>query len=62
MTQLPERLRLDLADSLAGHVELFADLFERVIGVHVDAEAHTQHLGFARRETGEYRVGGFLEA
>src|SRR5690606_34947360 len=44
MPQLAQRLRLDLADALARDVELLADLFERVVGVHVDAEAHAQHL------------------
>src|SRR5690348_6666093 len=47
MPQLAQRLGLDLADALAGHVELLADFFQRVVGVHVDAEAHPQHLGLA---------------
>ena len=38
-----------LADALAGDVELLADFLEGVVGVHVDAEAHAQHLGFPRR-------------
>src|SRR5450631_3110474 len=48
MTQLAQRLGLYLADPLAGDVELLAHLFERVIGVHVDAEAHAQYLRFPR--------------
>src|SRR6266567_835890 len=43
MAELAQRLRLDLADALARDVELLADLFERVVGVHFDAEAHAQH-------------------
>src|SRR5271156_1387018 len=35
--QLAQRLRFDLADAFAG---LLADLFERVVGVHADAEGH----------------------
>src|SRR5215208_7758012 len=46
-------LGLDLADTLAGHRELLADLFEGVVGVHADAEAHAQHALLARRERGE---------
>ena len=38
--ELPERLGLDLAYALAGHRELLADLFQRVVGIHADAEAH----------------------
>ena len=38
MLQLAQRLGLDLADAFAGHGELLADLFQRVIGVHADAE------------------------
>ena len=43
VSQLAQRLRFDLADALASHVELLADFFQRVVGVHVDAEAHAQH-------------------
>ena len=31
MAQFAQRLRFDLADALARHVEVFADLFERVL-------------------------------
>src|SRR4029453_9401409 len=50
VTQLPERLRLDLPDPLARHVEGPADLLERVLGAVAHAEAHLQHLLLARRE------------
>ena len=52
--QLPQRLGLDLADALARHRELLTDLFQRVVGVHADAEAHAQHPLLARGERGEY--------
>src|SRR6266480_5023304 len=39
MLQLPQRFRLDLPDTLSRHRELLADFFERVVGVHADAEA-----------------------
>ena len=39
-----------LADALARHRELLADLFERVVGVHADAEAHAQHALFSWRQ------------
>src|SRR6478736_5323463 len=53
MLQLPQRLGLDLADALAGDAELLADLFEGVVGVHADAEAHAQDAFFTRRERGQ---------
>src|SRR6185369_15619676 len=37
VAELPQRLRLDLADALAGHVEVLADLFERVVALLTDA-------------------------
>src|SRR5262249_13197126 len=48
--ELAERLGLDLTYALAGNRELLADLFERVVSVHADAEAHAQHALLARRE------------
>src|SRR6056297_1406056 len=50
MLQLPQRLGLDLADTLAGDAELLPHLFERVVGVHPDAESHPQHPLLARGE------------
>ena len=61
MLQLPERLGLDLADALAGDRELLADLFQRVIGVHADAEAHAQHALLARGEAGQHPRGGLAQ-
>src|SRR2546430_1981014 len=34
------RFRFDLPNTLSRHRELLADFFERVVGVHADAEAH----------------------
>ena len=64
MTQLPERLRLDLADPLPGHLEVLAHLLEGVIGFLADPEPHPEnpllamenvvllpHLGSATTET-----------
>src|SRR5690606_41396319 len=59
--ELPERLRLDLADTLAGDRELLANLFERVVGVHADAEAHAQNALLARGERGEHARGGLAQ-
>src|ERR1700724_2686183 len=38
MLELAQRLGLDLADALAGDRELLAHLFQRMVGVHADAE------------------------
>src|SRR3546814_7725402 len=62
VAQLAQRLRLDLANALAGDVELLADFFQRVVGVHVDAEAHAQYFRFARGEAGEHVAHGFHQA
>src|SRR5258708_24813862 len=48
--QLAQGLGLDLADAFAGDAELLADLFEGVVGVHADAEAHAQHAFFTGRQ------------
>ena len=45
VAQLAQGLGFDLADTLAGDVELLAHFLEGVVGVHVDAEAHAQDLG-----------------
>ena len=62
MTQLAQGLGFDLPDAFAGDVELLAHFFQGVVGVHVDAEAHAQHLGFARGQARPARPGGFLQA
>ena len=56
MLQLAQRLGLDLADTFAGHAELLADFFQRVVGVHADAKPHAQHPFFARRQRARTRV------
>src|SRR5207249_2629969 len=56
VAELAQRLGLYLADALAGDIELLADLLESVVGVHVDAEAHAQHLRLARRELRQHRM------
>src|SRR5436190_21607392 len=53
IAELPERLRLDLADALTRQVEALADLLERVVRRLADAEAHADHLLLARREAAE---------
>src|SRR5665811_1508997 len=61
MLQLPERLGLDLPDALAGDRELLANLFQRVVGVHTDAEAHAQHALFARRQRSQHAGGSLAQ-
>ena len=59
MAQLAQGLGFDLADALAGDVELLAHFFQPVVGVHVDAEAHAQDLGLARGQAGQHVAHGF---
>ena len=61
MLQLADRLGFDLANALARDVELFADFFERVVGAHLDAETHAQHLGFAWCQAVEMSTDHTLE-
>ena len=61
MLQLAQGLRLDLADALAGHRELLADLLEGVVGIQADAEAHAQHALLARRERGKHLRRGIAQ-
>src|SRR5437016_9603493 len=54
MTELAQRLRLDLADALARDPEARPDLLERVVSALPDAKAQPQHLLLARRERGQH--------
>src|ERR1700722_3972461 len=50
MLQLAQRLRLDLAYSFTRQLELLADFFQSMVGVHSDSEAHAQYALLARRQ------------
>ena len=68
MAQFVERLALDLADPLAGHVELLAHLLERPGAAVLEPEAELQDAPLSRepREPDTKGVhaqgGGFGEA
>ena len=62
MSQLAECLGFDLTDTFAGHIELFADLFQGVIRIHVDAKTHPQHFGLPSGEAGENLLGALSQA
>ena len=59
VAQFAQRLGFDLTNPLARHVKLLADLFQCVVGIHVDTEAHAEHLGFARGQAAQYFAGRF---
>src|ERR1019366_978301 len=61
MLKLPQRLGLDLPDALAGDRELLTDLFERMVCVRADAEAHAQYPLLARRQRGEHPRGSLAQ-
>src|SRR5499433_2583008 len=61
MPELAQRLGLDLADALARHRELVADLFQRVVLVHADAKAHADYTLLPRRERGERACRGLAQ-
>ena len=56
MTQFAQRLRFDLTDTFAGNVELFTHFFQRVVGVHIDTETHTQNFCFTRGQASQHVV------
>src|SRR5262245_8937017 len=56
MAELAQRLGLDLADALARHREVLADLLQRVLAAVGQAEAQAQHLLLARRERVQHLV------
>ena len=61
MLELAQSLRLDLTDTFARDRELLADFFQRVVGVHADAEAHAQHALLARRERSQHARRGLAQ-
>src|SRR5712692_2055158 len=61
MLELTQCLGLDLADALARQRELLADLLQRVVLVHADAEAHADYTLLARRERGERARRGLAQ-
>src|SRR5207237_7084016 len=61
VTQLAERLRLDLPDALAGHVKLAPDLFERPGAPVLETEPQLQHAALAAGESFEDRLDLLLE-
>src|SRR4029077_832321 len=61
VAELPERLRLDLSDPLAGDVEGAADLFQGVLRAVADAKPHLQDLLFPRRQGLQDPAGLILE-
>src|SRR5438105_4795138 len=56
--ELAQRLGLDLADALARDGELLADLFQSMVGIHADAEAHAQHALLAWGQRRQNARGG----
>src|SRR5712691_8922404 len=56
MAQLAKRLRLDLADALAGHREVLPDLLQRMFAAVGKPEAETEDLLLARRQRVEHLV------
>ena len=61
MFELAQCFGFDLPDTFAGHVELLADFFKRMIGVHADAETHSKHALFTRRQGCQNARRGFLQ-
>ena len=50
MAQLAQRFSLNLTNTFARHVKLFAYFFKRMVSVHPNPETHPQHTLFTRRQ------------
>src|SRR4051794_36623751 len=61
VAQLAQRLRLDLADPLAGDVELLADLLEGARAPVFESEAKLEHAPLAAGQRIEHRLDLLLE-
>ena len=59
--QLAQRLGLDLPDALSRDLEALADLFERVLGSVLEAEAHLDHPLFTRVSVRQHLRGVLLQ-
>ena len=61
LAQLAQRLRFDLADTLAADGEPLADLLKRVIGFLTDAKTHPHDQLLARRKRRQYLMRQMVE-
>src|SRR6478609_8498124 len=61
VAELAERLRLDLANALAGHVELLAHFLERPRPAVLQPEPELEHAPLATGQRVEHRLDLFLE-
>ena len=61
MFELAQSFRLDLTNAFTGDVKLLADLFQRMVGVHTDAETHPQNAFLARRQRRQNPRAGFFQ-
>src|SRR5262245_30026630 len=61
VAELPESLRLDLADALAGDVELLAHFLEGPGAAVLQPEAELEHPSLATRQGVEHRLHLLLE-
>src|SRR5258708_31819835 len=61
MPQLPQRLGLDLADTLAGHRERLPDFFERMVRTVFQSKPHLDDFFLARRERAQHLRGLVFE-
>ncbi len=59
MAQLAHCARFDLANALAGEVEVFADFFERAGFATIEAETKFQNFAFALVERSEEALNLF---
>src|SRR6476469_229956 len=61
MLEFAQRLGLDLADALACHRELLADLLQSMVFIHPDAETHAENALFAWRQRRQNARGGLAQ-
>ena len=61
MPQFTQGFGLNLTDTFTGHVKLFADFFQGMIGVHFNTKTHPQYFGFAWGQTGQNFLDSFTK-
>ena len=61
MPQFPQRLGLNLTNTLTRYIKLLTHLFQGVVSIHFNTKPHTQHLGFTGRQAFQYFRGRFTQ-
>ena len=62
MTQFAQRFCFYLTNTLTGYIELLAYFFQSMVGIHINAESHTQYFSFTGCQAAKNFLGSFAQA